>query len=146
MVEAARARIEPVTPAPIYGSDRDAGAIDAARANAVRAGVDGDIDFEVDAYSNLTPPADQGWVVTNPPYGVRVGERRRLRDLYAAIGNVARERLEGWTFAMLSADPELQRQTGIDWREAAHTTNGGIPVKLLVGSVTRLAGPAPAGR
>jgi putative N6-adenine-specific DNA methylase len=116
----------------IRASDRDAGAVEAARRNALRAGVEEDIDFAVQPLSAVQPPAELGWLVTNPPYGVRVGERAALRNLYAALGRFARERLPGWGLAIFSADDRLARVTGIQWREALRTSNGGIPVRLLL--------------
>jgi putative N6-adenine-specific DNA methylase len=73
-----------------------------------------------------------GLLVSNPPYGVRVGEERGLRDLYATIGRLATQRLDGWTVALLSANPRLDAATGLAWREAFRTSNGGIPVRLIV--------------
>lgn len=132
---AARERILPCAPAPILGSDRDAGAIRAAMENAVRAGVDGDVAFRRAAISSIEPPPGPGWIVTNPPYGVRVGERTRLRDLFAQFGNVARRRLAGWQVALLSSHMELERQTGLPLVPALATENGGIRVRLVRGVV-----------
>lgn len=121
-------------PAPITASDRDRGAIDAAMANAERAGVADDITFGVAPVSALESSGSVGWVVSNPPYGVRVGERDRLRNLYAQLGNVVRAKLPGWTLALLLADRQLEAQIGIDLRERFVTRNGGIPVRLVLGA------------
>ena len=121
---------------PILGSDRDAGAIEAARGNAARAGVTDDVAFAVHALSAAPIPAhERGWIVTNPPYGVRVGESGRVRDLWAQLGKVLRARAPGWEVALLSPDQLLERQLGIPLRLAARTTNGGIPIRLMVGRV-----------
>lgn len=116
----------------IVGSDRDAGAIRAARANAARAGVGDAIEFREQAVSRMEFPVERGWVVTNPPYGTRVGGRT-LRDLYAAFGNRIREDGKGWTVAMISASREMQGYTGLPFRLAAQCKNGGIPVAMVVG-------------
>ena len=129
-------RARPGSPVGIVGSDRDAGAIDAARANAERAGVEADIAFSVRSLSAAEFPAEsRGWVVTNPPYGVRVGDADRVRDLWAQLGHVLRERARGWRVALLSPDPALERQLRIPLSVVAQTTNGGIPVRLVVGEV-----------
>lgn len=120
----------------ITGSDRDAGAIAAARANAERAGVPSAINFALHALSDAAfPGGERGWVVTNPPYGVRVGEAGRVRDLWAQLGHVLRARAAGWRIALLSPEPTLERQLRIPLRVAAQTSNGGIPVRLMVGEV-----------
>lgn len=121
---------------PIVGSDRDEGAIRAAVSNAERAGVRDDVALATHTLSAAEfPVADRGWVVTNPPYGVRVGEADRVRNLWARLGQVLRERAAGWRVALLSPEVALERQLGIPLREVARTSNGGIPVRLVVGEV-----------
>ncbi|HJU67403.1 MAG TPA: hypothetical protein VJ650_04075 [Gemmatimonadaceae bacterium] len=129
--DAARA-VLPRAPSPIQGSDRDAGAIDAARANAARAGVADDIAFERRALSAIEPPTGPGWVCTNPPYGVRVSERAELRNLYAQFGKVMQAKCPGWAIAMYSADGRLEKATRLPFRPVLRTVNGGIPVRGVV--------------
>ena len=120
----------------IQGSDRDAGGTAAALANTARAGVAGDVEIATRPISAVEPPAGApGWLVSNPPYGVRVGEGDRLRNLYAQLGKVARQRCPGWTVALLMAAGGLERETGIRFHELLRTANGGIPVRLLAGRV-----------
>jgi putative N6-adenine-specific DNA methylase len=122
-------------PAPIVGADRDAGAIAAARANADRAGVADDVEFRHAALSALTPPAGLGHLVTNPPYGVRVGEAAALRDLYARLGQVARERLAGWHVSLLVPSTAPERATGLGFRPVLRTRNGGLAVRGVAATV-----------
>ena len=123
-------------PTTIVGADRDAGAIGAALANAERAGVARDIAFATQSISAAVFPAGAaGWVVTNPPYGVRVGDSDRVRDLWAQLGHVLRARARGWRVALMSPDAALERQLGLGLTVVAQTTNGGIPVRLVVGDV-----------
>lgn len=133
---AAEDRIRPRAPAPILGSDRDAGAVAAARANAERAGVSGDVEFLHRAVSDLVPPPGPGFVVTNPPYGIRVSPGPELRDLHARLGAVLREQCAGWRVALLSADPVLDRAARLPLTPAWASENGGIPVRCLVGAVS----------
>jgi putative N6-adenine-specific DNA methylase len=130
---AARRRDGPM-PA-IVGSDRDAGAIAGATANAERAGVAQDVRFAVQPLSAAALEGPRGWLVTNPPYGVRVGDAGRVRDLWAQLGKVLRAHAAGWNVAILSPDPALERQLGLTLRVAARTSNGGIPVHIVVGQV-----------
>jgi putative N6-adenine-specific DNA methylase len=132
--EAVRA-VLPRAPSLIQASDRDAGAIEAARANAARAGVADDIVFEKRALSAIEPPAGPGWVCTNPPYGVRVSERAELRNLYAQFGKVMHAKCRGWTVAMYSADARLEKATRLAFRPVLRTVNGGIPVRVVRGLV-----------
>lgn len=123
------------SPIPILGSDRDAGAIDAARANAGRAGVSDDVHLDVRAVSAIEPPPGPGLLIANPPYGVRVGESDALRSLYAALGRTARAKCAGWTLGLLSADRKLEGQVGLPFDERFRTSNGGIPVRLVTATV-----------
>lgn len=138
IVARARNEIRPAAPT-ILGADRDRGAIAAATANAQRAGVLDDIEFANHPLSALEPPPGTGWLVTNPPYGVRIGERAPLRDLYATLGKIARERLPGWRIALLSADPRLESQLQIPLEHHLTTRNGGIRVRIAVGHVPESA-------
>ena len=135
VVDRAAAQVLPRSPVPILGSDRDEGAIAAATANAERAGVLQDVEFSARAVSAVEPPPGRGWMVINPPYGVRIGEKDPLRNLYAALGRTLRERCPGWTLALLSPDAGLERQVGLPLDEVLRTSNGGIPVRLVVGRV-----------
>lgn len=133
--ERAIERILPAAPIPILGSDRDDGAVAAARANAERAGVGDDVLLRRAAISAIEPPAQAGWLVTNPPYGVRLGDRSRLRDMYAQLGNVARRRCPGWQLALLATHAGLARHTGIPLECRLETLTGGLRVRLLQGLV-----------
>ena len=117
--------------APIIGTDRDEGAIRAATENAARAGVEGHVEFVVSSVSEADVDAGPGWVITNPPYGVRVGTSRELRNLYARFGAVMRERFIGWKLAFLSADHALEAQMRMELEALFRTTNGGIPVRCM---------------
>jgi putative N6-adenine-specific DNA methylase len=128
----AQAAILPAGAAPILASDRDPGAIQATTANAERAGVLGDLTIRQCALSAIEPPALPGLVLTNPPYGLRIGEAGRLRDLFAQVGHLMRHRLPGWRLGLLSANPMLERQLDLPLATSWTSINGGIPVRLVV--------------
>ncbi len=119
---------------PLRGSDRDPGAITAARANAVRAGVTDLVELAVRPLSACEPLPAGGFVVCNPPYGVRVGKRGPLRDLYAQLGHVLRDRCPGARVALLCGD-DLWRQCGLPLGVTHHLRNGGLAVQLVQGRV-----------
>jgi putative N6-adenine-specific DNA methylase len=128
------------TPMPAFpkliASDRDAGAIRAAQANAERAGVADCIDFSCRPLSAIEPPPVPGWVVTNPPYGVRVSARGDLRNLYAQIGKVLRSGCPGWNVAILCNSISLLRNTGLTFDQSIPLSNGGLRVKLAMGKIS----------
>jgi putative N6-adenine-specific DNA methylase len=125
----------PQASAPIHASDRDAGAVAAAVSNAARAGVAGDVAVTRQSLSALAVGPAPGLLAVNPPYGVRVGDKGPLRDLFAQLGNVVRLRAPGWRLAMLSADRHLERQVRLPFAEQWTSTNGGIPVRLVTAEV-----------
>ncbi len=120
---------------PILASDRDAGAIKMAQANAERAGVSDYIEFKCQAVSSIMPPPGPGWVVTNPPYGLRISEGRDLRNLYAQFGNVLREKCPGWNLSVLCNDRVLLGQMQVNLDTSLSLVNGGVRVMLGRGIV-----------
>jgi putative N6-adenine-specific DNA methylase len=116
----------------ISASDRDHGAVRAMQENAERAGVADDLTIDRATVTMLTPDDGNGWVVTNPPYGVRIGDGPDLRDLYATLGHVMRARRPGWRLALLSADPRLTGQLEMRLTPVWRSENGGLPVELMV--------------
>ncbi|HET7042717.1 MAG TPA: hypothetical protein VFI13_11885, partial [Gemmatimonadales bacterium] len=112
----------------LLGSDRDPGAVRAALANAARAGVAESVTFAEADVRDL-PPAPDTCVVTNPPYGIRVGGGADLVPLYAALGRLASA--EGDRLTFLSPDHALTVATRHATRVVWTTTNGGIPIECL---------------
>jgi 23S rRNA G2445 N2-methylase RlmL len=140
LLDHARRQILKSSPVRIAGSDRDAGAIDAARSNAERADVAADVELAAQSISAAAPAAiGPGALITNPPYGERLGDTEAIRNLYAQMGNVARQHFGGWTFGMLSPDRNLDGQTRLALDERFKTSNGGIPVRFVAGVVAPLA-------
>ncbi|MFP5376154.1 MAG: class I SAM-dependent RNA methyltransferase, partial [Acidimicrobiia bacterium] len=131
--------------ATVLAADRDAGACAATAANAERAGVV--VDVRHQPLSALSPPpGGPGWLVANPPWGARTdpGPARDLRDLYAALGAVVRDRLPGWGVALLVGDRRLARATGLPLVHRWSTTSGGIRAHLLTTPAS--AGDQPSSR
>jgi putative N6-adenine-specific DNA methylase len=119
---------------PIVGSDRDEGAVAATLANAASAGVSDAIVVERRAASDLELPATPGWIITNPPYGSRVGGPD-VRDLYDRFGAVLRERAAGWHVAMLASRDTPVSRLHLPVVPTLETSNGGIHVAVHTGVV-----------
>jgi putative N6-adenine-specific DNA methylase len=130
-VEDARRAVRPAAAAPILASDRDAGALAALRANAGAAGVLEHLRIEHAPFGDAPLPAGAAWLVTNPPYGERLGQRRALRPLYRALGRRVREAGPQLRAAFFEADPVLARETGLVLEPLFTTRNGGIRVRLV---------------
>jgi len=118
---------------PIMGSDRDAGAVSAASENSSRAGVEDFVDFAQCSISAISAPADQGMLLCNPPYGRRIGQNNKLRDLYAALGNVVRASFEGWDVGLVATDKMLVSSTRLGLKSATpFLPHGGLKVQLFL--------------
>ncbi len=124
----------PAPTAPIAARDRDAGAVAAATENAERAGVADRVDVALAAVSALEPPPVDapGWIVTNPPWGGRLGGASDVRDVYARLGQVAAERFGGWGLALLVPDVRLAHAAGVRGEPVWRSRAGPSPVHLMV--------------
>jgi putative N6-adenine-specific DNA methylase len=121
------------TPVSIQGSDRDAGAIRIAQANVERAGVANSILFECKAFSAVEIQAERGWLVSNPPYGLRVSPTTDLRNLYTRLGDILRGELAGWRYGILCSDPILAGHMRVKPSRTVDLVNGGLGVKFYIG-------------
>jgi putative N6-adenine-specific DNA methylase len=119
-------------PGEIVAADCDAEAVDAAQENARRAGVDKFIRFEVGRFEDLPAPTRQpGYLVTNPPYGTRLGEESQLVPLYDAIGNVLQERYAGWQAFIMAGNLNLARHITLPAAQKIKLNNGPLECRLL---------------
>ena len=137
--QAAEARRKENANVAVFGSDRDAGAVASAEANAARAGVSEGLTLVHAAISDapiLGDPASagpRGAVVTNPPFGKRVGANKDLLPLYQTLGQRLVALPLGWRCAILAAERRLALRTGLPLKSAFLTSHGGLKVNAMVG-------------
>lgn len=116
----------------LEGSDSDAGAIEGARENLAAAGVEDRIRLEVRDVADFAPKRGwNAWIVTNPPYGERVGRERDLESLYRRFGALLGDRCDGYRVAILSGNPGLTKSLGLDPARRTALKNGSIDCELL---------------
>jgi 23S rRNA (guanine2445-N2)-methyltransferase / 23S rRNA (guanine2069-N7)-methyltransferase len=122
---------------PLHGYDADSGAIRAAHAAVARAHLTGRVHIERRALADCAPVASRrgdtshGLVVTNPPYGKRLGDATELAPLYSQLGDVLRRRFPGWTAYVLTGAPALAKQIGLRPARRIGLYNGPIECRLL---------------
>jgi 23S rRNA (guanine2445-N2)-methyltransferase / 23S rRNA (guanine2069-N7)-methyltransferase len=123
---------------PIVGYDRDPEAIKIAFANIDRAGLRGKIHVEKQALeaAQLTKKTSYGLLVTNPPYGERIGELSELQKLYPFLGQKLKTEFAGWRAAIFTANPDLGKTMGIRAERRYALFNGPIACQLLLFSIT----------
>ena len=98
----------------IYGSDSDLRAVRIAKQNLEAAGLLAAVQLSQVNITEVMPPADNGVLVANPPYGVRIGEDEALATLYPKMGEALKRKFAGWNTYFLTNDlrlPKLMRLT-----------------------------------
>jgi 23S rRNA (guanine2445-N2)-methyltransferase / 23S rRNA (guanine2069-N7)-methyltransferase len=129
----------------IVGSDIDADAVRMSIANAERAGVAGWLHVEKRPLSEVVrPTGEAGLIVTNPPYGERIGADSGLPALYSELGVMLRGQFNGWQAAVLTGNPPLARNLGIYARRTHRFFNGSIECRLLRFDLNEASAQRPA--
>ncbi len=116
----------------IWGGDIDPRAVEIARSNAGKAEVEDIIRFEVADAAKFHRDEPFGRVVTNPPYGERIMEKREAEDLYRAFGAAVRGLPPGWRSAVLSSHTEFERTFGRQADRKRKLYNGMIKCDLFL--------------
>lgn len=125
------ARTLPARPPAIHGSDLYGSALDAARANLAAAGVADAVNLKQANVLEVSPPGESGVVVTNPPYGVRLGETDELARFYPLLGDALKRRFAGWRVFVFTADLRLPKLIRLAPRRRIPLFNGALECRLL---------------
>jgi 23S rRNA (guanine2445-N2)-methyltransferase / 23S rRNA (guanine2069-N7)-methyltransferase len=117
-----------------FGSDSDARMVQTAKRNAQEAGVAGFFTLDKHDALHVSPPpgVERGLVITNPPYGERLGERGQMPALYRALGEMLRANFAGWRAAVLAGDEELGRAMPLRAEKRYALYNGALETVLLL--------------
>ncbi len=94
-----------------YGSDFDPEAIKVAKENAIEAGVDELITFEVKPFKDVTLPCDYGVAICNPPYGERIGILEEVHQLYRDMGKLFGAN-DTWSTYVITSDEDFEKLYG----------------------------------
>lgn len=127
----ARPETLPVGLPQMMGRDIDTASIGDARRSAERAGVTGLVGFRTGDFSEIAKPAEKGWVITNPPYGLRVLDADRAREVHASLPGVLAT-LPGWSHAVLTAFPEFEALIRQEASKRRKLYNGRVRCDLYV--------------
>lgn len=116
----------------LRGYDQDAFAVRAALENADQAGLRGLVHFEKQALGELRRDSGAtGLLITNPPYGERIGDQQNLRAVYALLGEKMRSEFVGWSAALFTGNPPLAKEVGINAKRSHTLFNGALECRLL---------------
>ncbi len=115
----------------IYGSDRDGAALGRARANVAALGMKQLVRLRKADVLEMPAPAPSGIIVTNPPYGVRMDEQKRLARFYPRLGDALKKNYSGWKAYIFSADMRLPRLIRLSASRRTPLFNGALDCRLF---------------
>jgi putative N6-adenine-specific DNA methylase len=135
--QTALAQVDDAAAAQIVGSDISTRVVEQARANAQLAGLqrwldDGRLALAAGDARQMTPPADHGLIVTNPPYGEQSAPRSAsVPKLMGEIGDALKQRFAGWTAWLLTSDRQLPRQMRLSETRKTVLYNGALECRFF---------------
>ncbi len=139
-VQEAQDLADPNVEVDIQGYDIDAEVIRIARDNAKRAGVDHLIHFQKRSIQELRHPKKYGFLITNPPYGERMEDKKDLPKLYEQIGEAYRN-LDAWSLYIITGYEDTERYVGRNADKKRKIYNG-----MLKTNFYQFMGPKPPKR
>lgn len=128
-----RAEKRDALPAPVVASDINAAYVAMAQKSALDARVERYMTFSTGRFQDAEPPAPTGLLVTNLPYGERIGSGEGdITQLYEEFGATLKRKFSGWQAAVLAAEASPYPAIGLRPRRRLSLINGSIPCKLLL--------------
>ena len=127
----AEARRKPLVQLPIYGSDLYGDTLKLAHANLRAAGVAQTVQLKQANALEISAPAETGVLVTNPPYGERMGEQQKLAVFYPKFGDALKQKFAGWNCYILSADMNLPKLIKLQVSKRTPLFNGALECRLF---------------
>jgi len=117
----------------LFGYDHDKRVLQMAKDNARNVGVAKFIEFKNTPISVAAPPPEvpAGMILTNPPYGARIGDEDNLKDVYRDLGFTLKTRFDGWDAWILSGNKELLSEMKLKSTQKVFLMNGNIECRLL---------------
>ena len=118
--------------APIFGADIDSRLIRLAQDNARYAGMEQYIQWQVTDALDTRPNGNNGIMISNPPYGVRLSEIQLLHALYPQLGSWLKQHFAGWLIGMFSADRDMPKLMRLSPKRKIPLFNGNLDCRLFL--------------
>lgn len=128
--EAATSAIDVHAKPAIFGSDLYGDAVEMARENLAAAGLADTVALKQANVLEISAPAAAGVLVTNPPYGIRMGEQDELAALYPQLGSVLKKKFSGWRAYIFTGDLRLPKLIGLSPSKRTPLYNGPLECRL----------------
>ena len=116
---------KPILEERILGTDADSEVLSLARYHADQAGVTDDIHFQKRQFEETLSKREYGCIITNPPYGVRMGDDAEVDALYQTMPNILR-RLKTWSHYIITARENFEQLVGQPADRRRKLYNGGV--------------------
>ena len=124
-------QMKPIEFLDIYGSDIDLRAVRVTRHNLKVAGLEEVAKVLQSDFVKLEPPSSEGVLVTNPPYGQRIGEDEDLKEVYPVWSKHMKESFGGWDTYFLTADLEMPKDMRLKPTKKTPLFNGALECRLF---------------
>lgn len=139
-VDEAESRVNMDVETDIQGYDIDDSMVSIARENAKLAGVEHMIHFQRRGVEQLSHPKKYGFIITNPPYGERLEDKKELPQLYGMIGERYRM-LDSWSMYLITAYDQAEQAIGRKADKNRKIYNGMMKTYFY-----QFMGPKPGGK
>lgn len=116
----------------IIATDISPEAVENAHSNAIAASVAQYIEFKACDFADTPIPEEKGAIFFNPEYGIRLGTFEELAPIYERIGKFLSEKLNGWTGALITGNPDLARLVDLYYKTRIPFFNGPIDCRLFI--------------
>ena len=123
-------KIRPLPKNIIYGSDRSQQAIEVAKDNLSHLPYSDSVDLSVKTFQQVTG-FENGTLITNPPYGIRLGEIEEVQSLYKELGDFLKTNCTGTSAFIYTGNPELRKHIGLKTTKRIPLDNGKLEGVLL---------------
>jgi 23S rRNA G2445 N2-methylase RlmL len=136
LTQAAQKAQRPIPKLVLRGRDWDPATIAGANENIASCGLAANITVELGEATEWQPRAGwNAWIITNPPYGERVGQERGLDESYRRFGHFVRTRCAGFHLALLTSNPRLAQALALERVQRRALLNGPLQCELLTAVV-----------
>jgi len=115
--------IRPLKKGVLYGNDKSFKAIDVAKENLSRLPYGNLVNLECKPFQKIES-FENGILVTNPPYGIRLGEKREIEQLFTELGDFIKQKCNGTSSFIYTANPELRKSIGLKTTRRIPLENG----------------------
>jgi putative N6-adenine-specific DNA methylase len=122
--------IRPLPKGIIYGSDRSSEAIKVARENLSRLPFSDAIELKCNSFQQISQ-FENGTLITNPPYGIRLGKIAEVQELYKELGDFIKQKCTGTAAFIYTGEPTLRKYIGLKTTKRIPLANGKLEGVLL---------------